>query len=142
MLDECKGEKFYEILAIFSNAVLKKVLAARDAGDADAAVARRLATATMLSGEQQRSLLPLAIAHKASLVNVLRRKEEKRKQYMEFHGLLDKKAEDINRRIRKTKDTPPRTETGRVTERSQCRQEATQRQLDWEPEVVRCNAAW
>lgn len=76
MLDECKGEKFYEILAIFSNAVLKKVLAARDAGDVDAAVARRLATATMLSGEQQRSLLPLAIAHKASLVNVLRRKEE------------------------------------------------------------------
>ncbi|RYN44362.1 hypothetical protein AA0114_g10032 [Alternaria tenuissima] len=106
MLDECKGEKFYEILAIFSNAVLKKVLAARDAGDVDAAVARKLATATMLSGEQQRSLLPLAIAHKASLVNVLRRKEEKRKQYMEFHGLLDKKAEDINRRIRKTKDTP------------------------------------
>ncbi|KAG9192511.1 hypothetical protein G6011_11245 [Alternaria panax] len=106
MLDECKGEKFYEILAIFSNAVLKKVLEARDGGHRDAAVARRLATAPMLSGEQQRSLLPLAIAHKASLVNVLRRKEEKRKQYMEFHGLLDKKAEDINRRIRKTKDTP------------------------------------
>ncbi|KAL1800070.1 hypothetical protein ACET3X_000412 [Alternaria dauci] len=106
MLDECKGEKFYEILAIFSNVVLKKVLAAQDGGDTDAAIVRRLATATTLSGEQQRSLLPLAIAHKASLVSVLRRKEEKRRQYMEFHGLLDKKAEDINRRIRKTKDTP------------------------------------
>jgi hypothetical protein len=106
MLDECKGEKFYEILAIFSNAVLKKVLAAQGGGDRDDAVARRLATAPMLSGEQQRSLLPLAIAHKAALVNVLKQKEEKRRKYMEFHGLLDRKAEDINRRIRKCKDTP------------------------------------
>jgi hypothetical protein len=106
MLDECKGEKFYEILAIFSNAVLKKVLAARDGPDRDAAVARRLATAPMLSAEQQRSLLPLAIAHKAALLNVLKQKEEKRRKYMEFHGLLDKKADDLNRRIRQSKDAP------------------------------------
>ncbi|KAI4921644.1 hypothetical protein J4E90_000070 [Alternaria incomplexa] len=106
MLDECKGEKFYEILAIFSNVVLKKVLAAQDGGDRDAVVARKLATASTLSIEQQRSLLPLAIAHKAALVNVLREKEEKRLKYMEFHGLLDKKAADIRCRIRKCKDTP------------------------------------
>jgi hypothetical protein len=106
MLDECKGEKFYEILATFSNVALKKVLAARDGRDGDAVVARKLATAPMLSGEQQRSLLPLAIAHKAALVNVLKRKEERRRKYMEFHGLLDKKAEDIQGRIRKCRDTP------------------------------------
>jgi hypothetical protein len=106
MLDECKSEKFYEILAIFSNAVLKKVLATRDGEDGDAVVARRLATAPTLSGEQQRSLLPLAIAHKAALVNLLKRKEVKRRMYMEFHGLLEKKAEDIQGRIRKCKDNP------------------------------------
>jgi hypothetical protein len=106
MLDECKGDKFYEILAIFSNAVLKKVLAARHGGERDAAVAKNLATASMLSADQQRSLLPLAIAHKAALVNVLKRKDEKRRKYMEFEGLLDKKAEDVDRRIRKSKDTP------------------------------------
>ncbi|CAA9961685.1 hypothetical protein PTMSG1_05062 [Pyrenophora teres f. maculata] len=106
MLDECKGEKFYEIIAIFSNAVLKKVLATREQGLEDAAVARRLATAPMLSTDQQRSLLPLAIAHKAALQNVLKQKEEKRRRYMEFQNLLDNKAADINSRIRKCKETP------------------------------------
>ncbi|KAF1942127.1 hypothetical protein EJ02DRAFT_511872 [Clathrospora elynae] len=106
MLDECKGEKFYEILALFSSAVLKKLLAARERNGRDAAVARKLAIASMLSVDQQRSLLPLAIAHKAALVNLLKRKDEKRRKYIEFEGLLDSKAEDINRRIRKCKDTP------------------------------------
>ncbi|KAJ5059561.1 HAUS augmin-like complex subunit 6 N-terminus-domain-containing protein [Bipolaris maydis] len=106
MLDECKGDKFYEILAIFSNVTLKKVLAARDGGGRDEAVARRLATAPMLPIDQQQSLLPLAIAHRAALVNVLKKKEEKRRKYMEFEAMLDKKAEDINRRIQKCKDSP------------------------------------
>ncbi|RAQ99051.1 HAUS augmin-like complex subunit 6 N-terminus-like protein [Stemphylium lycopersici] len=106
MLDECKGEKFYEVIAIFSNAVLKKVLVARDQSERNAAVARSLAMASMLPADQQRSLLPLAIAHKAALLNVLKKKEEKRRKYLEFEGLLDKKAEDINRRIRKSKETP------------------------------------
>jgi hypothetical protein len=106
MLDECKGDKLYEILAIFSNVVLKKVLAAQDGDDRDAAVARKMSTASMLSADQQRSLLPLAIAHKAALVNLLKRKENQRRKYVEFERLLDKKSEDINRRIRKCKDTP------------------------------------
>lgn len=106
MLDECKGEKFYEILALFSTAVLKKVLAARGSDARDAAVTRKLATASILRPDQHQSLLPLAIAHKAALVNVLKRKEEKRRRYTEFERLLDAKADDINGRIRKTKDTP------------------------------------
>jgi hypothetical protein len=106
MLDECKGEKFYEILALFSAAVLKKVLAARGANHRNAAVARKLATAPTLSNDAQRSLLPLAIAHKAALVNVLRRKEEKRRKFAEFEATLDTKANDINKRIRTCMDTP------------------------------------
>jgi hypothetical protein len=106
MLDECKGDKFYEILAIFSNVALKKVLAARDADEENMAVARKLATAAMLPVASQQSLLPLAIAHKASLVNILKRKEQRRRRYQEFEDMLDSKAEDINRRIRKSKDTP------------------------------------
>jgi len=106
MLDECKGEKFYEILAIFSNACLKKVLESREGSVSDEAVARRLAVAQTLSMESQHSLLPLAIAHKAALVNILRRKEQKRRRYLEFEALLNSKTEDINRRIRKSKDTP------------------------------------
>ncbi|KAF9734559.1 hypothetical protein PMIN04_006746 [Paraphaeosphaeria minitans] len=106
MLDECKGEKFYEILSSFSSVVLKKVLATRPRRDVKEAVARALATSVVLSNEAQTSLLPLAIAHKAALTNLLRQKEEKRRRYTDFGHLLDAKAHDINRRIRKTVDTP------------------------------------
>lgn len=106
MLDECKGDKFYEILALFSNVVLKKRIAAKTRNDENVVVARQLAMAATLSSKQQQSLLPLAIAHKAALVNVLKRKEEKRARFLEFENLLDTKAEDISRRIRKCKDTP------------------------------------
>jgi hypothetical protein len=106
MLDECKGEKFFEILALFSAAVLKKVLAGRGVNNRNAAVARKLATAPTLSIDAQQSLLPLAIAHKAALVNVLRRKEEKRRKFTEFETILDTKANEINKRIRRCMDTP------------------------------------
>ena len=106
MLDECKGEKFFEILALFSAAVLKKVLAGRGGSNRKAAVARKLATAPTLTSDAQRSLLPLAIAHKAALVSVLRRKEEKRQKFTEFEVTLGNKANDINKRIRRCMDTP------------------------------------
>lgn len=106
MLDECKGEKFYEILALFSTAVLKKVLVAQHGNKSDTAVARKLATAQMLSLQNQQSLLPLAIAHKAALVDVLKRKEQQRRRFLDFERLLDTKAQDISHRIRKCKETP------------------------------------
>ncbi|KAF1980210.1 hypothetical protein BU23DRAFT_522201 [Bimuria novae-zelandiae CBS 107.79] len=106
MLDECKGEKFYEILASFSAVVLKKSLASHKRQAPNKAVARTLTTSATLSSQGQASLLPLAIAHKAALTNLLRRKEEKRRRYTEFGHLLDAKAEEINRRIRKTAETP------------------------------------
>jgi hypothetical protein len=106
MLDECKGEKFYEILAIFSNAALKKVLAARENTEKNTALVRNLATASVLSVQQQQSLLPLAIAHKAALTKVLKKKDQRRQRYLEFKELLDAKADGINLRLRKSKDTP------------------------------------
>lgn len=106
MLDECKGDKFYEVLALFSNAVLKKVLAAQDCNEQNAPAAKKLAIATTLSGHEQQSLLPLAIAHKAALVYVLRKKEQKRRRYLNFERLLDDKTTDIHHRIRQSKATP------------------------------------
>ncbi|KAF1960742.1 hypothetical protein CC80DRAFT_590093 [Byssothecium circinans] len=106
MLDECKGDKFYEILVLFSTAVLKKVLASKPTDKRRIAVARKLATASALPNSTQDSLLPLAIAHKASLVNVLKKKEQKRRRFAEFEELLDTKADGINQRIRKCKETP------------------------------------
>ncbi|KAF2623764.1 hypothetical protein BU25DRAFT_494204 [Macroventuria anomochaeta] len=125
MLDECKGERFYEVLALFSAAVLKKVLASRDGKNRNAAVARKLATASNLPIDAQRSLLPLAIAHKAALVNVLRRKEEKRRKFAAFEATLDSKASDVNKRIRRCMDTP-RAKTPAVPQREA---DAVKRQL-------------
>ncbi|CBX90926.1 hypothetical protein LEMA_P059600.1 [Plenodomus lingam JN3] len=106
MLDECKGDKFYEILAFFSTMVLKKVLAAQGDYDGNVAVARTLATAPSLTPAQQQSLLPLAIAHKAALVNVLKQKEEKRQKFKEFENLLNTKSVTISKRLRKCIETP------------------------------------
>lgn len=106
MLDECKGDKFHEILALFSNAVLKKVLTAQSENERDAAIARKLATAPTMSVKSQKSLLPLAIAHKAALMNVLKRKDEKRRQFLRFEALLNAKLGQVNQRLRKCKDTP------------------------------------
>ncbi|KAF2999858.1 hypothetical protein E8E13_007805 [Curvularia kusanoi] len=106
MLDECKGDRFYEIIALFSAAVLKKVVADTTAKTTNVAVARKLATASTLTSHDQSSLLPLAIAHKAALVNVLRLKDEKRARVLEFQAALDSKASDIDKRIRKCADTP------------------------------------
>ncbi|KAF2801395.1 uncharacterized protein BDZ99DRAFT_528505 [Mytilinidion resinicola] len=100
MLDECKDEKLMELLLVFSTAVLKKRIAStRKRGPKKDTVAKTLATAPLLNVSEQSSLLPLAIAHKASLQAALAKKEVQRKRYVEFSELLDTKADDINQRI-------------------------------------------
>ncbi|KAH7120964.1 HAUS augmin-like complex subunit 6 N-terminus-domain-containing protein [Dendryphion nanum] len=106
MLDECKGERFFEILAVFSTIVLKKELAIRLNDRRKIAVARQLSTTGMMSLNNQASLLPLAIAHKAALTKVLRQKNEKRKRYKEFEARLDEKNSEINQKLRQSKATP------------------------------------
>lgn len=94
MLDECKGDKFMEILVVFSTAVLKKRISKPKSRRKNLPVARQYATATSLSLNQQASLLPLAIAHKAALTNVLRRRDDMRERYMDFGDLLEQKSEE------------------------------------------------
>lgn len=89
MLDECKGEKFEEVLGAFSTLVLQRVLAAEQ--DLEPTRARRLALAQRLTSEEQQSLLPLAIAHRSSLSALLRKKARLRHKYREFKTVLDAK---------------------------------------------------
>lgn len=89
MLDECKGEKFEEVLGAFSTLVLQRVLAAEQ--DLEPTRARRLALAQRLTSEEQQSLLPLAIAHRSSLSALLRKKARLRLKYREFKTVLDAK---------------------------------------------------
>ena len=95
MLDECKGERFEEALAAFSTIVLRKSMSADEGGGS--AIARRLALATDIKASEQRSLLPLAIAHRASLTAVLQRKEQERSRYLQFQHRLDESNQQLRR---------------------------------------------
>lgn len=93
MLDECKGEKFEEVLGAFSTLVLQRVLEAEQ--NPQPTRARRLALAQRLTSEEQESLLPLAIAHRSSLSALLREKARLRLTYREFKTVLDAKELEI-----------------------------------------------
>lgn len=93
MLDECKGEKFEEVLGAFSTLVLQRVLEAEQ--NPQPTRTRRLALAQRLTCEEQQSLLPLAIAHRSSLSTLLRKKARLRLKYREFKTVLDAKQLEL-----------------------------------------------
>ena len=96
MLDECKGEKLEEVLISFSMAVLHKTLAMEK--DGNSTIARRLVLASKLSRSDQKSMLPLAIAHRASLCTLLRRKQQLQERYDDFQKRLRDSREELERR--------------------------------------------
>jgi hypothetical protein len=88
MLDDCKGERLEEVLAVFSNAVLKKVL--HDAGSGEhAALAQQLALENFSYHGERSVLSALIVAHKASLSKHLQNKQEAKARYHDFSNLLD-----------------------------------------------------
>ena len=97
MFDDCKGEKLLELLASFSTIVLRKALAAGDAGKVS--IAGRLAIAKKVTMKEHESLLPLAIAHRASLTGLLRRKRELRARYQSFRCTLGAKEKELDKRF-------------------------------------------
>jgi hypothetical protein len=97
MLDECKGERLEEILAVFSNAVLKKVVE-EDRSTAHTSLAQQLALENFSYHGERTVLSSLIVAHKASLGKHLRGKEETRAKYHDFSDLLDLNERRIARR--------------------------------------------
>jgi len=102
MLDECKGDKLEEVLISWSSAVLAKVLAAER--NRNSSVARRLILNRKIALKDQESFLPLAVAHRASLTAVLRRKEQLRTRYSDFQHCLDQKEQDLARRTERLEE--------------------------------------
>lgn len=96
MLDECKGDKFEEVVVSFSTVVLQKVLAAEKIENSS--IAKRLAIARKVPLDEKKSLLPLAIAHRVSLTEVLRRKRLLETRYSEFQHLLEQKEQELAQR--------------------------------------------
>lgn len=95
--DDCKGERIQELLVSFSTLVLRKVLASGHGGKS--CIAARLATAKNVTAKEQKSLLPLAVAHRASLTAVLQRKKDLRERYKNFGRILHAKEQELDRRF-------------------------------------------
>ncbi|KAH6685880.1 HAUS augmin-like complex subunit 6 N-terminus-domain-containing protein [Plectosphaerella plurivora] len=117
MLDECKGERLEEVLAVFSSTVLKKlVAAATDAQGKHPAIAQQLALEERGYTGEKTDLLVLGLAHKASLSRALREKDTARRQYRDLSDLLDLKERSIARRTEELKAQKLDDSTVNVTE--------------------------
>ncbi|KAJ2897164.1 hypothetical protein MKZ38_004931 [Zalerion maritima] len=98
MLDECKGERLEEVLAAFSSAVLKKVVAENAQSDRYPALAQTIALEHRGFSADRTELHALILAHKASLNKLLNRKAYVKDRYTDFAQLLDAKEKTIARR--------------------------------------------
>ena len=103
MLDECKGERLEEVLAVFSNTVLKKVLQGEQS-EHHQAIARQLAYENFSYTGERTVLSALILAHKALLSKHLREKEDSRAKYRDFSNLLDLNDRRIVRRHEQLKE--------------------------------------
>ena len=97
MLDECKGERLEEVLAVFSNAVLKKVLLEGNSEE-HSALAQQLAFENFSYTGERTILSALITTHKVSLSKLLRAKENARANYKDFADLLNLNDRRIARR--------------------------------------------
>jgi HAUS augmin-like complex subunit 6-like protein len=117
MLDDCKGERLEEVLAVFSSAVLKKlVAAATDAQGEHPAIAQQLALEERGYAGEKTDLMALALAHRASLSRVLRDKDAARRRYRDLSELLDLKERNLARRTEQLKAQTPDANAPDVTE--------------------------
>ena len=98
MLDECKGERLDEILAAFSSAVLKKMVAENARNQSFQALAQTIALQQRGYLADRSELHALILAHKFSLRKLLMDKTAARAKYEGFSRLLDMKDRAIARR--------------------------------------------
>ncbi|KAL4910174.1 hypothetical protein BDW74DRAFT_173636 [Aspergillus multicolor] len=91
MLEDCKGEKFDELLAVFSTSVLRKKVQDRNP-------TIDLSLAAGLTPQEYPLLLPLILAHRASLNTLGERRGCVRDTHEKFSQLLERKKEEINSR--------------------------------------------
>ncbi|KAL9577166.1 MAG: hypothetical protein Q9212_006541, partial [Teloschistes hypoglaucus] len=93
MFDECRGEKFGDLLAFFSTIVLQKVLRSRQGNKKG--VVGTIVTTPVVHRRDQKSLLPLAIAHQGALEALLRSKALLKSRYAELKNNLDAKEQEL-----------------------------------------------
>ncbi|EPS28210.1 hypothetical protein PDE_03156 [Penicillium oxalicum 114-2] len=102
MLDDCRGEKFEEVLAVFSTAVLRKLLAL-SATEMIWNPAMAISTASAITPVDYQNLVPLIIAHRFSLNATGARRARFEETFARFSGLLDDKRVELTKRAEQTK---------------------------------------
>ncbi|KAI6796014.1 hypothetical protein KC332_g17241 [Hortaea werneckii] len=108
MLDECQGEKFWELCLAFSALVLRKSVLEREQKGADefgVPIAERLGTASGLRRSEKDVLTPLAIAHRVSLSRGLEERERKKQAFARLYDVLVEKEAELARRKEKVQQT-------------------------------------
>ncbi|KAI1211108.1 HAUS augmin-like complex subunit 6 N-terminus-domain-containing protein [Annulohypoxylon truncatum] len=106
MLDECKGERLEEVLAVFSSAVLKKLVAERALNSGPEyrpTFSENISLENWGYSGDRTELNALLLAHKASLRSLLTRKNAAREKYRDFEKLLASKEQGIDQRKEQVK---------------------------------------
>ncbi|KAI1373895.1 HAUS augmin-like complex subunit 6 N-terminus-domain-containing protein [Hypoxylon crocopeplum] len=114
MLDECKGERFEEVLAVFSSAVLKKLVAERALNSGPEyrpTISEKLSLENWGYSGDRTELNVLLLAHKAYLRSLLARKNAARAKYRDFEELLALKERGLVRRKEQVKAETERNVT-------------------------------
>jgi hypothetical protein len=100
MLDDCKGDKFTEILVIFSSAVVKQVMLHKNAGQYQRPpLSMALASSVLRNPRDRAALVPLTLAHRAAIGAFLRLKSETHDRCRSFSQLLDQKTDQLKYRM-------------------------------------------
>lgn len=99
MLDECKGERMEEVLAVLSSAVLKKLVAEQQLNEPEyPTLAQTLALENRGYSGERSELTTLILAHRVSLRRMLDDKNAARLRFKEFADVLALKEKAIARR--------------------------------------------
>ncbi|KAI1306900.1 HAUS augmin-like complex subunit 6 N-terminus-domain-containing protein [Xylaria venustula] len=106
MLDECKGERLEEVLAVFSSAVLKKLVAERALNSGPEyrpTISESISLENWGYTGDRTELNGLLLAYKASLRSTLHEKRAARDKYKDFADLLAAKERGLSRRREQAK---------------------------------------
>lgn len=121
MLDECKGERLEEVLAVLSSAVLKKMVAERQLnGRGYPALAQTLALENRGYSGERAELTALILAHRVSLRRTLEEKNAARARFREFSEFMASKEKTISKR-RETAVAAKRSGQGQAVSEAQKR---------------------
>lgn len=101
MLDDCRGAKFEEVLAVFSTAVLRK-LVSQDSVEPGL----KLAFAKGISQRELDRLVPLVLAHHSTLQSTRGNRSGIRENHDQFSKLLDAKSDKLASRSKKKLQLP------------------------------------